>query len=127
MTEVSKLFVYLAHFSQPFRHAQHYIGKTNNLDRRELEHRAGRGSRLLKIISDVGIDWSIVRTWEFPDGKSASQFERALKKKQKSSRRFCPVCHDEFLERQRHTRRNRKQKEILRVYISERQNNPHVE
>ena len=120
------MFVYLAHFAEPFRHAQHYIGKTNNLDRRELEHRAGRGSRLLKIVSEAGIDWSIVRMWEFDSGKEASQFERALKKKYKSSRRFCPVCRDEYLEHQRYARRNRKQKEILRTYISEREDNLRV-
>jgi hypothetical protein len=35
---------YLLHFSCRYRHAQHYLGLTDDIDRRLAEHLAGRGS-----------------------------------------------------------------------------------
>ncbi len=36
--------IYLLHFSCRYRHAQHYLGFTDDIDRRLAEHLAGRGS-----------------------------------------------------------------------------------
>jgi len=106
--------VYLVHFQKPLAHAQHYIGKSNNIDRRVLEHRNGRGSRLLRVVSARGIDWDVVRTWEFSTSAEAGKFERQLKKKCKSARRICPVCKDEFYKREYELRKIRKaQRESL--------------
>ncbi len=70
--------VYLIHFEQAYRHARHYLGVAKNLDARIADHRAGVGSRLLRIVSEAGIEWRVVRTWE--DGR---QLERHWK-------RLCP-------------------------------------
>lgn len=80
--------VYLIHFEKPFKHAQHYIGFTDNLEQRMHDHELGtRGAKLLKAVRDAGINFSVVRTWP----KGDRNFERKLKK-QKKSRCLCPVC-----------------------------------
>lgn len=101
------MFVYLAHFSSSLHHAQHYLGLTNNLDRRELEHRSGRGSRLLQIVSQRGIQWEIVRTWEYPEPKEAYAQEKFFKRKLKSARSLCPICREEYLARKRQRKAER--------------------
>ena len=55
--------VYLVHFSEPYRHARHYTGWTVDLDARLAEHKAGRGARLLQVIAQAGIGWTLARTW----------------------------------------------------------------
>ncbi len=82
--------VYLIHFDQPLAHAQHYIGfceKQNGLESRLEYHRTGRGSKLLKAVSEKGIGFEAVRTW--PDGDR--NFERSLKNR-KNAKRLCPIC-----------------------------------
>lgn len=81
--------VYLLHFERKLHHAQHYIGVTDDLDARMAEHRAGRGARLMEVITSLGIPWQIARTWE-----SDRKFERRLKK-QKNAPRLCPICRGE--------------------------------
>ena len=80
--------VYLIHFDKKYKHAQHYIGFTENLDQRLHDHEhSTRGARLLQVVKDAGINFSVVRTW--PDGDRT--FERHLKNMKKSSC-YCPVC-----------------------------------
>jgi hypothetical protein len=82
--------VYLIHFEKPYKHAMHYIGFTDNLDRRMHDHELGtKGSKLLKAVRDKGINFSVVRTW--PDGDRT--FERKLHNYKKSSA-LCPVCRE---------------------------------
>ncbi|MDQ6804402.1 MAG: endonuclease [Actinomycetota bacterium] len=69
--------MYLVHFSEPYRHARHYTGWT------------GRGARLLQVIAQAGIGWTLARTWEGP-----RQRERQLKRQGGASRR-CPICRAE--------------------------------
>lgn len=78
--------VYLLHFTVPYRHARHYTGWTADLDARLAEHAAGRGARLLAVVQQAGIGWSLARTW--PGTRSR---ERALKRQGGASRR-CPLC-----------------------------------
>jgi len=78
--------IYLIHFAEKFKHVQHYIGWTTNLDGRFERHTNGRGSRLLQFVSAAGISFEVVRTW-----KGDRKFERKLKK-QKQGPRLCPVC-----------------------------------
>src|SRR5947209_17177999 len=93
--------VYLVHF-RPFRHARHYTGWTADLDARLAEHEAGRGARLLQVITQAGIGWTLARTWE-----GTRERERQLKRQGGASRR-CPIWwaerrrSDERLHRDRH-------------------------
>jgi predicted GIY-YIG superfamily endonuclease len=78
--------VYLLHFARPYGHAQHYLGWASKLEQRLAQHRAGRGARLLEVITDAGIPWRLARTWSGP---------RALERRLKgwhSGRRLCSLC-----------------------------------
>jgi predicted GIY-YIG superfamily endonuclease len=78
--------VYLLHFDRPYRHAAHYTGWTSNLDERLAAHAAGRGARLLAVITAAGIGFTLARTWPGPRSR-----ERALKNQGGAARR-CPLC-----------------------------------
>jgi predicted GIY-YIG superfamily endonuclease len=78
--------VYLLHFDRPYRHAAHYTGWTANLAARLAEHAAGRGARLMEVITQAGIGFTLARTWP---GTRAR--ERALKRQGGAARR-CPLC-----------------------------------
>lgn len=77
---------YLLHFSEPYKHAQHYLGYARDLDRRLAAHRAGHGARLLEVIDQAGITWELARTW---DGDR--RLERRLKNRH-DARQLCPIC-----------------------------------
>jgi predicted GIY-YIG superfamily endonuclease len=78
--------IYLLHFDKPFKHARHYCGWTQNLDARLKSHQAGAGARLLQVITQAGISWTLARTW--PGDRNR---ERQLKRQGGASRR-CPIC-----------------------------------
>ncbi|MEV4888760.1 hypothetical protein AB0K48_05145 [Nonomuraea sp. NPDC055795] len=78
--------VYLLHFAQPYKHARHYTGWTSDLDSRLALHESGQGARLLSVVKNAGIAWSLARTWS--GGRAR---ERALKRQGGASRR-CPIC-----------------------------------
>ena len=78
--------VYLLHFSQPFHHARHYLGSTDDLDNRLQEHRTGQGARLTQVIHEAGISFILARTWE-----GGRDLERKLKRWHKSPD-LCPIC-----------------------------------
>jgi hypothetical protein len=79
---------YLLHFDRRFAHAGHYLGWAGpgRLAGRLAGHAAGRGARLLAVVADAGIGWTLARTWPGDRGR-----ERALKRQGGASRR-CPVC-----------------------------------
>jgi len=80
--------VYLIHFAQKLKHAQHYIGFVEkDLEQRLEKHRSGNGAKILKALKEAGIPWEVVKVWE--DGDRT--FERSLKNKKKSSC-LCPTC-----------------------------------
>lgn len=81
--------IYLIHFHQPYKHARHYVGFTTDLAARVDRHWMGHGSRLLSVVTEAGIDWEVVKTWE---GDRA--FERRLHKR-KNTPQLCPVCRGE--------------------------------
>ncbi len=78
--------VYLLHFDRPYQHASHYTGWTCDLDSRLAEHAAGRGARLLAVIGQAGIGFTLARIWPGPRSR-----ERALKRQGGAARR-CPLC-----------------------------------
>jgi hypothetical protein len=78
--------VYLLHFAEPFGHARHYTGWARNLDAHLAHHEAGSGARLLAVVKDAGIGWTLARTW--PGDRTR---ERQLKNEGGASRR-CPMC-----------------------------------
>ena len=83
--------VYLLHFDRKLKHAQHYIGFVDGgkkrLDARMQYHRSGRGSKLMKAVTEAGIGFVIANTW--PDGDR--NFERSLKNR-KNARHLCNIC-----------------------------------
>jgi predicted GIY-YIG superfamily endonuclease len=78
--------VYLLHFDRPYRHARHYCGWTRDLPARLAEHEAGRGARLLAVITNAGIGFTLARTWTGTRGR-----ERQIKRQGGLARR-CPAC-----------------------------------
>lgn len=78
--------VYLIHFKTKYKHAQHYLGFTDNLDERIKRHKEGHGAVLMSVITKEGIAWEVVRTWQGTRKK-----ERTLKNRKKS-RKLCPTC-----------------------------------
>jgi predicted GIY-YIG superfamily endonuclease len=77
--------VYTLCFDRPFKHARHYRGWTTDLARRLAEHRAGRGARLLEVITAAGIGFTVAKV---EPGTRAR--ERQLK--QRGAGRDCPRC-----------------------------------
>ena len=55
--------VYLLHFSEPYKHARHYTGWTEDLPARLGAHGNGRGARLMEVIKVAGIGFPLARTW----------------------------------------------------------------
>ena len=77
--------VYLLHFHVPYAHARHYLGSTSDLDARLAEHQRGAGARLMEVVSQAGINWTLVRAW-----KGDRKRERKLKNYHR--RALCPLC-----------------------------------
>lgn len=78
---------YLVHLHQPFGHARHYLGFSEQVSLRLWHHEHGRGSNLLRHARAAGSTWSLVRLWP---GASRSD-ERALHNRGGASR-LCPLC-----------------------------------
>ena len=78
--------VYLLHFERPYHHARHYCGWTNDLPARLAAHRAGRGARLIEVVTHAGIGFHLARTW--PGTRTR---ERQIKR-QGGLSRCCPLC-----------------------------------
>lgn len=81
--------VYLLHFSEPYKHARHYLGWSPNIADRLAAHQAGKGARLLQVIVEAGIGFVLVRVWPGLD----PQDEAAMKRWHHTGARHCPVCH----------------------------------
>lgn len=87
--------VYLLHFNRPIGdlsnprgRAQHYLGWTTNLEGRLKARAGGNGhARILEVLAERGIGFTLVRTWAGPQS-----LERKLKR-QHNSPRFCYICN----------------------------------
>jgi len=78
--------LYILHFSEPYKHAKHYVGFTDDFNSRMASHRNGTGARLIKVILEAGIDFEA-----FPISSGDRKAERKIKN-QKNAARFCPKC-----------------------------------
>jgi predicted GIY-YIG superfamily endonuclease len=78
--------VYLIHFNRAYKHARHYLGYSENLDKRITDHLCGMGARLMEVVTEAKIEWKVSRTW--PGDRRP---ERHLKNR-KDSPRICPIC-----------------------------------
>ena len=81
--------VYLLHFSQPYKHAKHYLGSAKDLETRLEQHANGSGARLMQVIREAGLGFELARVW-----RGGRKLERQLKR-QKHSPRLCPICKGE--------------------------------
>lgn len=86
--------VYLIHFERaigsatnPRGRAQHYLGWSAKLGDRMDAHRHGNGARLMEVLAERGVAWTLVRTWQGPRST-----ERRLKNWHKA-RQLCPLCN----------------------------------
>lgn len=82
--------IYVLHFDRPLSHARHYTGyveSVGGLERRLAEHAAGRGARLMEVIAERGIGWTLARVTE--GGRSK---ERQIKRSGNVPRSHCPLC-----------------------------------
>lgn len=79
--------VYLLHFDPPYRHAGHYLGWSDDMERRTAHHLAGRGHNpLVDAALAAGSVVTVARTWPGAD----RSFESRLKRHGKT--RVCPLC-----------------------------------
>lgn len=79
--------VYLLHFEPPYEHAAHYLGWSNDVQRRTQHHLAGTGnSPLVNAALAAGCRVVVARVWH----GATRTFESRLKKHGKS--RVCPMC-----------------------------------
>lgn len=80
--------IYLFHFDAPLAHAQHYVGFAKNVEARIESHRKGTGARLPAVFAELGIGFTVARTW--PGDRTE---ERRIKN-QKNAPRLCPICRE---------------------------------
>jgi len=82
--------LYLLHFTVKVAdHAGHYLGYSSSIRKRLEEHRAGRGSPLIRALLERGGDFHLVRTWS----PASRTLERQLKR-WKKLRQLCPTCRN---------------------------------
>jgi predicted GIY-YIG superfamily endonuclease len=89
--------VYLLHFDTPYKHARHYLGQTQDLHLRLADHRTGKthAARLIQVILDAGLTFTLARVWECGTWAEARALERQLKR-QKHGPRLCPICKEKL-------------------------------
>jgi predicted GIY-YIG superfamily endonuclease len=66
--------IYMLHFDRPYRHAKHYVGWAADLLDRLDQHVTGHGARLIAVIWQAGIGFTLIRICEGTRSR-----ERAIK------------------------------------------------
>lgn len=79
--------VYVLHIEPAYRHAQHYTGYSEDIERRVFEHMQGSGGRLCEVAIKAGCHLILVYVEEGADKAR----ERSLKS-QGAGRAVCPIC-----------------------------------
>ena len=85
-------YVYLLHFKTKYKHCQHYLGATVNLESRLKCHIGGYGARLVRHVVKQGNVVTLGRLWMFADKGAAFHFEEAMKAR-KNNTRYCEICN----------------------------------
>lgn len=80
--------LYLFHFDEPYKHARHYLGWTQQPEVRFEAHLCGNGSRLVAAVVNAGIGITVARTWK----DKTRNDERRIKKRRQPLAIYCPVC-----------------------------------
>lgn len=81
--------VYLLHFDRPYKHARHYVGWAEQVQRRFRHHLTGNGARLVQVVVEAGISVRLARVWW---GKSR-RWERRMKNRAWGPLEgVCPIC-----------------------------------
>lgn len=82
--------VYLLHINPPYKHARHYLGYADDLQRRIAEQQTGRraAARLPQVVIAAGCTLVLARIWPGQD----RHFERKLKQR-KNTPCLCPICN----------------------------------
>jgi predicted GIY-YIG superfamily endonuclease len=78
--------IYMLHFDQAYKHARHYVGWTDDLLHRLDTHASGHGARLVAVIWQAGIGFTLIRICE-----GTRSTERAIKNSG-GAVRYCPAC-----------------------------------
>lgn len=73
-------------------HARHYLGSTNNIDRRMRQHERGYGGRRMAHVTGLGIRWRIIRTWDLDQMTEERVLEARLKRCAYNPT-LCPICN----------------------------------
>ena len=68
-------------------HAGHYLGWALDLPHRLREHRAGAGGRLVQVIQEAGLTWTVARIWP-----GTTRVWEASLKRRGGRARLCPLC-----------------------------------
>lgn len=93
---------YLLHFDRPYRHAQHYLGFSDDIPYRIAQHKAGvSGVKLIDAAVASGVSFTLTRVWPGA-GRRAERRKKALRagkygrprgRNSTGSRgRQCPLC-----------------------------------
>jgi predicted GIY-YIG superfamily endonuclease len=82
--------VYLLHFVEPYKHARHYLGCSEDVGARNAAHHNGTGARLMQVVREAGISWVVAKTW-----RGGRTLEHRLKGWH-SGVRLCPICRGEI-------------------------------
>lgn len=87
--------IYLLHFSGKTTHGhRHYLGWSEDVQRRIARHRAGAGANETRKAVAEGLKLTVAQTW-----KGTPALERSLKEWSRRKRRgfagICPFCHGE--------------------------------
>lgn len=90
--------VYLLHFDRPYKHARHYLGFAEDVERlhaRVDAHYAatpgdGQHHRLMQVVRAAGISFTLARIWP-----TATRVDERRFKIDGHARRRCPICREE--------------------------------
>lgn len=78
--------IYLLHFDRPLAHARHYIGWTEDLERRLRKHERGGGAAIVTAALEEGIGIVLAATF------TGTKRDEGKLKDRGGARRICPVC-----------------------------------
>ena len=84
--------VYIIHFNEPYKHAKHYTGITNDFYLRMKAHLKGKGAKLPYIVLKSGIGMKFFIWKNNLNFKEAKKEEKRIKKVIKNTARICKYC-----------------------------------